>query len=1240
MQIQVTDLGNRRIRVRTVEFDRECELNRLPTADEREVIRWYLEEFSAFPFGGELQRAAQTEELLQSLGRELFQPILQVPEISAILKDPDTELRNVAFVFCSKDASFLAIPWELAFSDDLNDFLAGRGVMFVRSHQSPRNQSSQNLQTPVRVLLIISRPKRTGEIGVDVVAASLAKLREASSGRIVIDVLRPPSLNALQDRLRNEDYDVIHFDGHGVFADFDDDPSRNGEGFLLFERGDAQPGLVTAQDLLATCKHKDQKPAFVLNACQSAFHGNPISSVAMRLLEGGINDVVAMSHSIGVSAVEVFVKTLYIALTEGCDLYSAVAVGREKLFHRRQERRGLQDWFVPVLYSRSIDLDASFCGSDVAVPDKLEATKSWERLFGRGEQFLKTERLLASGEPLVLLAGVIGSGKSEFCQSFAEWFVASGGASDYVLLDLHKCQTLMEAQELTQQSLNAIRASNSSVHAAAGAESRRFDPLIVWDHAENLLREHDPVSLRQKLNGGFRYVVVASGIPEQRSRSHLVMLHDLTNAEAGRRIQAEVDHGILRPIVEQERIFNESISVAEWHSRALDLMIQQYPSADLDQAVESLRGGVSTGDEWFFDARVDEAYRRLSPLSQNAMALLGAHGHRIIVALLHVFADGDRLEGEVGKSVDIPVSSEQWQEVVREAASYGLISGPDSNGIIDIPPLTRIRLRQGLVELADGDVRVVDALRHAMVDYYYALAHQFLSEPSQNSQQFANIEEPTIILAIRHAILQKKFYEAKLLTRLFFDSWQRVGAWTMTPMFMEEISAICEPDFPATDDELLFWSELNTHMASHSAMKGNHIQAKEIYGETIDRLSGRREAEFLREVFNSEIELATLEARMGAGELALRHLEHADNIAREFPSRFTETRCNEVRRVLARSRGGHYVQMQPDSSNQEELSADSNDPLDYEAAGRDAMDREDFEAAHNYFARAVVLWSNKFGDKSEKDKARGLMADALVKLGRLNEALTIYRELAHRHRQTGDINNSANTALLIGQVLEQLGQLEEARNWCNDALTVMTQLGLHLNSGHVLHELAIVQFKLAIESVDQRNTGLAEAKDYARQAITTYEKIDSPRHAASSMVLLGQMELLDGAFQEGQATLRKARELGTRMPAKVLDENLPILLSQAEMLCGESENAVPLLAEYSHLQAGQSVHPEFRQLLVLASADIGLKRFRTLWLRSNGDASVLEELQAIPPDDVPNAREFLTASFAAWKKSGGTVVTM
>lgn len=231
--LQLHDLGNGDIQIfwqtgssvarpaATVHFDDPL------TVANHDDLRWYLEEYLNFPYGAERYRAVQIERQMEEWGEALFAQVFV-----KLATDPDPRgfyqeavregLEQCEFCIVSDDHTFLNIPWEL-----MRDPTPGRGYLapsfagFYRQRMKQKIEAFPALSPtrPFRVLLVIARPYGERDIPLGTIARPMTEALRELRPRIELEVLRPPTFDELQKRLNANRgfYDLVHFDGHGVF---------------------------------------------------------------------------------------------------------------------------------------------------------------------------------------------------------------------------------------------------------------------------------------------------------------------------------------------------------------------------------------------------------------------------------------------------------------------------------------------------------------------------------------------------------------------------------------------------------------------------------------------------------------------------------------------------------------------------------------------------------------------------------------------------------------------------------------------------------------------------------------------------------------------------------------------------------------------------------------------------------------------------------------------------------------
>ncbi|QDT25131.1 CHAT domain protein [Gimesia panareensis] len=467
---------------------------------DQEDLRWYLEDYLQFPHDPAPAIAARTEQRMTEIGIELFQAVFdsstQATRLWAKVYERVSDMR-IEIVTSVREAG--AIPWELLRDPHTDVVLALRAAAFVRTHQEAAFTPKPLVATsgPIRILLVICRPKQGDDVPFRSVASRLVKsLTDDSRSVFQLDVLRPPTYDQFAKTLRKakrdgQPYHVVHFDGHGMYAEFSNDdgseaaaawlksmiplilsgPREGSHGYLLFENPISDQNLQFVDgDSLGKLLYETNTPVLVLNACRSAhldvanqpepaassdeMHAQirAFGSLAQEVIDAGVTGVVAMRYNVYVVTAAQFVADLYAALVQGNTLGGAVTLGRKQLRDNLDRTidfaaRQLQDWCVPLVYEAipTVLFDPKTerqpLSIKVGAGGSLEAMGSLDRtltpppdvgFFGRDETLLALDRAF-DVERIVLLHAYAGSGKTATAAEFARWYSLTGGVAGPVL---------------------------------------------------------------------------------------------------------------------------------------------------------------------------------------------------------------------------------------------------------------------------------------------------------------------------------------------------------------------------------------------------------------------------------------------------------------------------------------------------------------------------------------------------------------------------------------------------------------------------------------------------------------------------------------------------------------------------------------------------------------------------------------------------------------------------------------
>ena len=443
---------------------------------ELEDIRWYIEDYY-WPTTAFKQRAKKTEAALPEWGQWLYQAAMAADSarepleawrragdsssisrrFSVQVDDQPVEgtTDDEAALFREAASDLLSLPWEIL-HDGRGYLSQGAGGVRVRRRLPNRRQvKTIEAKLPIRVLLLCPRPEQadangnvTGYIDHRLSGQALVGAMENLGGLVKVDILQPPTFPALKAALKqavadDDPYEIVHFDGHGVYD------RRVGLGALCFEEpsdaeklGQRRVELVYAK-ALAEELNGYGVPLVYLDACQTAqAEADPKASVAAKLLEEGVGSVVAMSHTVLVETARRFVEPFYRALAQGKRVGDAMLAGQVALYGDADRgkimgagRLALQDWFVPVLYQEKADpqLFTRSVGEDAARLTAKRRQVQFGRLpeppehsfVGRSRMLLHLERLLLQ-EPYAVIRGSGGLGKTALAVELVRWLVRSG----------------------------------------------------------------------------------------------------------------------------------------------------------------------------------------------------------------------------------------------------------------------------------------------------------------------------------------------------------------------------------------------------------------------------------------------------------------------------------------------------------------------------------------------------------------------------------------------------------------------------------------------------------------------------------------------------------------------------------------------------------------------------------------------------------------------------------------------
>lgn len=755
-------------------------------------LRWYLESYWSWPSEIDDDRAREVEGNLPKWGKALLEAVTRQPsEAMRLFGRFSAADGERVLTIDTTEPRILRLPWELL--RDEGGYLFSEKISVRRRMHKVKPEAIQPFEPPVRILMVTCRPDGAGFIDPRSIAAPLLDALDALPEQFEVEFLRPPTLKALDERLRDENQPrvhIVHFDGHGVYD------KSVGLGFLLFEDEAHQRNQVDAEQL-GTLLNNSGIPLMVLNACQSAQpdERNPFASVASRLIESGVGGVVAMNYSVLVETAKRFTREFYGALARGGSVGAALDSARRDLFRdtkrltlRRPNEEEpliihLQDWFLPALYQQAEELRPF--KPNLPVPPSLQGKGGaggigrgfppppLHGFHGRARELLDLERAFAT-RSIVVLHGFGGQGKTSLAAQAAEWFTRThlferaafvsfenGVGLDYVLNELG----------------NALVEENFQIHPGdkveAIAQSLRENPaLVVFDNFESVLPNGNaplPAEELQKLldaagkwftagfdtprkghagllnQRGSRLLITTRNpsIPHPAFTPGKTCLHkELEGLASGDALELAASILEASSLPRPPRLPLENLlNFLKGHPLSLQLALPQLRDYSAEQLVEqyqTILPTIKTGKGEQRNESLEVSLRfSLDRLGEQAKSLL---------TRLAVF-EGGAMENVLLAVTEIPEA--EWNALKPQLVSTALIRVEELQGV-NVPfihfhptlvPYLRGEIREQRTESSDAptDQSLISNLQTRYWQVYYSLANQLYQDDTQHPIQARSI---------------------------------------------------------------------------------------------------------------------------------------------------------------------------------------------------------------------------------------------------------------------------------------------------------------------------------------------------------------------------------------------------------------------------------------------------------------------------------------------------------------------
>ena len=1229
------------------------EVSRAPLAwpldgEALEDLRWYLEDYLGAPFGVWEARGPAVQAKLAGWGEQVFGSVFGPgPARFAYERARD---KGLEVVLRSAEPGLLGLPWEL-----MRD---GTGPIALRAggicRSLPVAGGAGTLQVPggrLRVLMVISRPAGTEDVGYQMVARPLLKRLDAVRGEVDLTVLRPPAFDALRETVTQAadagvPFHVVHFDGHGVMPGRADGGAviggrpgmmaGVGEGVLAFEKSGGGSDQVGASKVAAVLA-EGQVPVAVLNACQSGTVGKDLeASVATALLRAGCAAVVAMAYSVYAVAAADFMAALYEALFAGSSVGQAVTAGRRRLFGHdgRPSPKGdmpLADWLVPVHYMRTqvrfpqarTTRPAAAPPLDVAL-DQIRAAPSEPAaaqdplaavgvFVGRDDLFYQLESA-ARLQKVVVLAGPGGTGKTELAKGFARWWRDTGGVSDPRLVLWHSFEPGAASFGLdgviTSIGLAVFGADFAQLDSPRRLDAVRqllgqYRALLVWDNFESVREMPDPAGatpgldeagctqLREFLEWVRDHSSSVVIITSRAQEGWLGQVRRIPVAGLNRAEAAEYAGDLLAPFPaarqqRERRSFGELLDWLDGHPLAMRLTLPRLDTTDPADLLTGLRGTIP-----LLAADAPDADRTTSlPASITySYAHLSGQAGRLLpaVSLFHGVADEDLLMA-FSTAEGVPGRFAGVSKQQWTAA---------------FQDAARVGLLTGL---GGGMYRIHPALPGYLAVGWHA-------------------EDPAGYAAEREACEQALCTACGALGRWLIGqigSGDAAMAYSVIGLQRRTLGAMLGHalDRHAWDDANGIVRALDAYWDTRGLSGEAGAWADRILDATAG--PGQTPPAPAQELWlYTTIEQATRQKDAGqldqAGQTYQRALAYLQGQPGTDWIRGSISAIYGQLGITAQDRG--RLDEAEDWYRKaltitEELGNRPGMAGTYHQLGITAHRRGRLDEAEDWYRKALTI-TEELGNRPGMATTYHQLGITAQDRGRLDEAEDWYRKALTITEELGNRPGMATAYHQLGITAQHRGRLDEAEDWYRKALTITEELGNRLGMAGTYHQLGITA---------HRRGRLDEAEDWYRKALTITEELGNLPHMALVYHQLGMTAQHRGRLDEAEDWYRKAltitEELGNRPGMALTYAALGLLAEargQAPLALEWNIRCVTLFGQFPHPMTGTG--PD---ALAMLTRQLGMPALQAAWQQVTGQS-------------VPQAvRDYLASHHDDDDQSGGT----
>ena len=996
-----------------------------------------------------------------------------------------------------------------------------------------------------RVLTVVARPLDQSALPEIGDAWSLADRLAQVQAPIELAFARPPTVEALRRRMA-EDWDVVHFDGHGVWAwtcpgcgafipkeEGQPDPgacprcsaalTQPAGGYLAFEREDGLMYLLPATemaDLLCPQGAPPRARLAILTACQSAM-GAP--SLAGVLLAAGVPAVLGMRETVTVGAVGALLPPFYANLGAGRTPRQALEAALPALRALGASPLSGTPWVdLPVLDGPGVD--TSLCGAGchahtrvereplVGVPAPSPSGAFYGDLEpprapgdppgGRKGYLVRLAQALASGEKFVALTGVGGIGKSALAAAAARrlaWRYPGGvfwvDGRDYLETGMRLEHVLAIFGHVYGEDFAKLAVARQRELALAYLRRIEAPALLVVDNSD--VAGEEVFRFLRDVPGPSVVLVTTRTAPEY--GGCVLDVEAMTPREGLTFLAAEIGHrrndpawvlgidkGTAGKLVEMARRL-------DGHALALLQAAAQVGSMGVDYALGQVRANPARGET---ARRFDFSYEPLPAPRKELLHRLAA-----FAADFDLRAIQNLCTNLLGEKQSEPLAD--WDADLPELVRGSFVERHPLR-----PNYDRFRLHPVMREYVRRKAGTEPMAAHGrrMARYFNALTGwgcDQLGDPKTalGAIAQATIERANLLAAQETSLAQGLWDEAISLAYRMGELFERSGHWADRRRALE---AGIEAAQKAGDEDRA--AELSHNLGTVYYQVGEYDEARAHYQQA---LAVKKRLDDQKGVATELHQLGVLAKDQG-------DYAEARRLYGEAAETFEQLGDRADAAVTVWSLGNvAYLQGDPDGTRNQyqialtvfkELGDRKNEAGVLHQLGILAQDQGDYAEARRLYQESLDI-KQQLGNKSGQQKTLHQLGMLARLTGKMQEA----RQLSETSYQMAvELGHKSEEAILLhelGMLAQAQGDYAEARRLYQESLDIKQQLGESAGVAQTLHNLG---------ALAQDQGDYAEARRLYQESLDIKQQLGDRAGVASTLHNLGMLAEEDGDLKEAE----------------------------------------------------------------------------------------------------------------------------